>query len=266
MKIESPTGSELTFAREDAEIVTDETRELWTLNLTPTEEATEFTVTADYDLADLCTTDEITVYAEKPADPPQVISVNTKTPAPIGEMAQVEVTVTKSPLAIRFIESTVTSVNREDAVITENEDGTETWTVNLLVKQEEQRLIVFAKDENGWAKQGKEFNFKAKETDKTTEIKNFEFEESLDGVIYHGVNEITLTTADSIKKVQFMQDGNTWTYSEDNAQVTEADGEKQWTIRMNFCNLGDNSYDVRVRTSKTSFEFSQKLDVTVYSR
>ena len=265
LKLESPLCSEVIFNREDAEIVTSETGELWTVNLIPMSEADTYTVTADYGLADLCATDEITIFAEEDTTPP-VISVETATPAVMGEYAKVNVNVKGSPEAIRFVDDNVTTIAREDAVITENDDNTETWEVNLLVNQNEQQLTVYAKDETGWLTQGTAFTFKAKVIDYSTEISDFAFEESLDGVIYNGMNEITLTTANGISKVQFMKNGNTWTYTEDSAEVIEIDGRKYWTIRMNFWTLGDQSYDIRVRTPKTTFEFSQKLDVTVYSR
>lgn len=265
IKLESSLCSEAIFTREDAEIVTSETGELWTVNLIPTGETTTFTVTADYGLADLCATDEITIFAEEDNTPP-VISVETATPAVIGELAKVKVNVKNSPLAIRFADDNVTTIAREDAVITENDDNTETWEVNLLVNSNEQQLTVFAKDETGWLTQGTDFTLKAKVIDYSTEISDFAFEESLDGVIYCGMNEITLTTANGISKVQFMKNGNTWTYTEDTAEVVEVDGKKHWTIKMNFWTLGDQTYDIRVRTPKTTFEVTDTLNVTVYSR
>ncbi len=265
LKLESPLCSEVIFTREDAEVVTSETGELWTVNLIPMSEADTYTVTADYGLADLCATDEITIFAEEDTTPP-VISVETATPAVLGEYAKVNVTVKNSPEAIRFVDDNVTTIEREDAVITENDDNTETWEVNLLVASEEQQLTVFAKDETGWLTQGTDFTLKAKVIDYSTEISDFAFEESLDGVIYNGMNTITLTTANGISKVQFMKNGNTWTYTEDTAEVIEVDGKKHWTIKMNFWALGDQTYDIRVRTPKTTFEVTDTLNVTVYSR
>ncbi|MBP3328107.1 MAG: leucine-rich repeat protein, partial [Clostridia bacterium] len=243
LKLESPLCSEVIFSREDAEIVTSETGELWTVDLTPMSEADTYIVTADYGLADLCATDEITIFAEEDTTPP-VISVETATPAVMGEYAKVNVTVKNSPEAIRFVDDNVTTIAREDAVITENDDNTETWEVNLLVTGNEQQLTVFAKDETGWLTQGTDFTLKAKVIDYSTEISDFAFEESLDGVIYNGMNTITLTTANGISKVQFMKNGNTWTYTEDTAEVVEVDGKKHWTIKMNFWALGDQTYDI----------------------
>ncbi len=265
IKLESSLCSEAIFTREDAEIVTSETGELWTVDLTPMSEADTYTVTADYGLADLCATDEITIFAEEDTTPP-VISVETATPAVLGEYAKVNVTVKNSPEAIRFVDDNVTTIARENAVITENDDNTETWEVNLLVTGNEQQLTVFAKDETGWLTQGTDFTLKAKVIDYSTEISDFAFEESLDGVIYNGMNKITLTTANGISKVQFMKNGNTWTYTEDTAEVIEVDGKKHWTIKMNFWALGDQTYDIRVRTPKTTFEVTDTLNVTVYSR
>ncbi len=265
LKVESSLCSEVIFSREDAEIVTSETGEFWTVSLTPMSEADTYTVTADYGLADLCATDEITIFAKEDTTPP-VISVETATPAVMGEYAKVNVNVKGSPLAIRFVDDNITTIARENAVITENDDNTETWEVNLLVTGNEQQLTVFAKDETGWLTQGTNFTLKAKVIDYSTEISDFAFEESLDGVIYNGMNKITLTTANGISKVQFMKNGNTWTYTEDTAEVIEVDGKKHWTIKMNFWTLGDQTYDIRVRTPKTTFEVTDTLNVTVYSR
>ena len=205
------------------------------------------------------------MFAEEDNTPP-VISVETASPAVMGEYAKVNVTVKNSPEAIRFADDNVTTITRENAVITENDDNTETWEVNLLVTGNEQQLTVFAKDETGWLTQGTDFTLKAKVIDYSTEISDFAFEESLDGVIYNGMNKITLTTANGISKVQFMKNGNTWTYTEDTAEVIEVDGKKYWTIKMNFWTLGDQTYDIRVRTPKTTFEVTDTLNVTVYSR
>lgn len=50
------------------------------------------------------------------------------------------------------------------------------------------------------------------------------------------------------------------------SSVIEFDGKKHWTIKMNFWALGDQTYDIRVRTPKTTFEVTDTLNVTVYSR
>ena len=67
-----------------------------------------------------------------------------------------------------------------------------------------------------------------------------------------------------------VQDGDTpvncYYVIEDTAEVIEVDGKKHWTIKMNFWALGDQTYDIRVRTPKTTFEVTDTLNVTVYSR
>ncbi len=267
IKLENPLGSEFTFTREDAKITTGTLSEIWTIDIIPTEEETTYTVTADYGLADLCATDEITVYAKDDNASP-VISAETIAPAVIGEYAQVSVNVKGSPLAIRFVDenNNAITVNRDEAQITENNDNTETWAVNLLVNSNEQQFTVYAKNETGWLTKGTAYSLKAKVINYSTEIKDFDIKGSLDGVTYNGMNTITLTTANGVTKVQLMQNGNTWTFNENNSVVTEVDGQKYWTLKMNFYKLGDNSFDIRVRGAKTAFEFSQKLDITVYSK
>ena len=61
-----------------------------------------------------------------------------------------------------------------------------------------------------------------------------------------------------VYKVQLYKGGNTWTYTANNATVDYVDGNKVWTIDMNFAQLGDQSYSIRVRTLQSAFEFSDK--------
>ena len=64
-----------------------------------------------------------------------------------------------------------------------------------------------------------------------------------------------------------MKKGNTWTYTGSNATFVDADGVRTWTIKMNFSELGDQSFDIRTRTVKSTFTSTgATMDVTVFSK
>ncbi len=264
----SSLGSTQTIAREDAEIVTSESGEEWTFDVVPESETTELTVTATYCGGSLTATSEIAITAQK-ADTTTVKSVETTVPAVVGNTATVSVTVAESAEAIRFVnaDSETITFGRETELVIDNGDSTETWTVSVPVTKETEEYTVYAKyAQTGWSTDGTEFTLKARVLNYSTEIESIEFEESLDGVIYQGVNKMTIVTADGMTKVQLMKDGNTWTYNEQNATYEDKDGQRIWTINMNFSQLGDHTYDIRVRSTKTSFQLADTLDLTVYAR
>ncbi len=264
----SSLGSTQTIAREDAEIVTSESGEEWTFDVVPESETTELTVTATYCGGSLTATSEIAITAQK-ADTTTVKSVETTVPAVVGNTATVSVTVAESAEAIRFVnaDSETITFGRETETVTDNGDSTKTSTVTVPVTKETEQYTVYAKyAQTGWSTDGTEFTLKARVLNYSTEIESIEFEESLDGVIYQGVNKMTIVTADGMTKVQLMKDGNTWTYNEQNATYEDKDGRRIWTINMNFSQLGDHTYDIRVRSTKTSFQLADTLDLTVYAR
>ncbi len=205
------------------------------------------------------------VYDEFPIN-----SVETVEQAFIGSMATVKVNVDKSPEEIRFVDNnrnTIT-VNREDAtIITDNSNGTEDWYINLYTNSIYKEYSVFAKyNDTGWNENSTKFVFRGKTLETQETIYSVELPDGEDFVIYQGVNEVRVVTNTETSKVQFYQNGNTWTYNHNNATVTETDGQKEWIINMNFCSLGDNLFAIRTRTPKTTFTVVGQLAVTVYAK
>ena len=189
----------------------------------------------------------------------------------LGEMANIDVTMSGNPSKISFVGSdgittTFTPDDTRVNSITDNGNTTFTWNINLPVQKISETYKVYVRfPVSGWCEEYAEIAVNVKEFD--ISVKNFSIANSEDGVIYEGVNTVTVQTGTDAIKVQLYKDGNTWTYSTDSAQYSDDNGIRTWTLNMNFCQLGDQSYAIRTRSTKTAFEFSgETIDVTVYSK
>ncbi|MDD7338265.1 MAG: hypothetical protein PUG56_06065, partial [Ruminococcus sp.] len=92
------------------------------------------------------------------------------------------------------------------------------------------------------------------------DVYSFSIDECYDDVMYAGVHKVTVETGVDATKVQFYKDGNTWTYSADNASYVIEDDKKIWSINMNFSELGeDMEYYIRTRSQKSAFEFTDQV-------
>ena len=259
-----------TIAREDAEIVTTDTGEVWTFDVTPYSETEKITLTASYCGEDITVSKDIEVVAEAPAEVlSPVSSAKTVNPAVTGSFAQVAVTVSGKADKIRFVseDSATTTYIREDAkYITDNKNGTETWLVNVSVRKAADNFTIYASyAETGWISKGLAYTLESKAYNTTNEVKAVSLPDGEDGVIYCGVNTLEIVTSDDTVKVQLMKDSNTWTFSEANATYTDENGMRKWTLKMNFSQLGDQIYNIRVRNTKSAFVTVDQLPVTVYA-
>ena len=259
-----------TIAREDAEIVTTDTGEVWTFDVTPYSETEKITLTASYCGEDITVSKDIEVVAEAPAEVlSPVSSAKTVNPAVTGSFAQVAVTVSGKADKIRFVseDSATTTYIREDAkYITDNKNGTETWLVNVSVRKAADNFTIYASyAETGWISKGLAYTLESKAYNTTNEVKAVSLPDGEDGVIYCGVNTLEIVTSDDTVKVQLMKDSNTWTFSEENATYTDENGVRKWTLKMNFSQLGDQIYNIRVRNTKSAFVTVDQLPVTVYA-
>lgn len=185
----------------------------------------------------------------------------------IGTDATVEVVVTGSPELIRFAEknsqNTIT-IKREDAVVVDNKDGTETWTVKVFAESESKEYEVYAKYVN-YTESGKDVTIEAKAgldlsihsiviPDMLPDTKN-------GGVIYKGKHDIIITTSQDVYKIQFVDGdiaaGGTYTYLLNDpcgnvATYVDKGDERIWTISHPFA-LGDWSMPIRTRAETTPF-------------
>ena len=186
----------------------------------------------------------------------------------LGETAVVDVTVKGSPTKIRFVDmdNTITLERNNSRVkeIVTYSDDTERWSVELNVNALSTNYTIYAKySDFGWYTLDIypcSFTLKAKERETDKDVYSFSIDECYDDVMYAGVHTVTVETGVDATKVQFYKDGNTWTYSADNASYVIEDDKKIWSINMNFSELGeDMEYYIRTRSQKSAFEFTDQV-------
>ena len=186
----------------------------------------------------------------------------------LGETAVVDVTVKGSPTKIRFVDmdNTITLERNNSRVkeIVTYSDDTERWSVELNVNALSTNYTIYAKySDFGWYTLDIypcSFTLKAKERETDKDVYSFSIDECYDDVMYAGVHKVTVETGVDATKVQFYKDGNTWTYSADNASYVIEDDKKIWSVNMNFSELGeDMEYYIRTRSQKSAFEFTDQV-------
>ena len=193
-------------------------------------------------------------------------SVQTVNAPYIGENADIVVMLNGSPTKISFVDlkfNTITLNRNSKAVqsISTYADGSEVWTVTLKAKAPSTKYNIYAKYERlGWSEYSKPFLLTAQERIPDKDVYSFSIDECYDDVMYAGVHKVTVETGVDATKVQFYKDGNTWTYSADNASYVIEDDKKIWSINMNFSELGeDMEYYIRTRSQKSAFEFTDQV-------
>ncbi len=186
----------------------------------------------------------------------------------LGETAVVDVKVNGSPTKIRFVDmdNTITLERNNSRVkeIVTYSDDTERWSVELNVNALSTNYTIYAKySDFGWYTLDVfpcSFTLKAQERVPDKDVYSFSIDECYDDVMYAGVHKVTVETGVDATKVQFYKDGNTWTYSADNASFVIEDDKKIWSINMNFSELGeDMEYYIRTRSQKSAFEFTDQV-------
>ena len=186
----------------------------------------------------------------------------------LGETAVVDVTVKGSPTKIRFVDmdNTITLERNNSRVkeIVTYSDDTERWSVELNVNALSTNYTIYAKySDFGWYTLDIypcSFTLKAKERETDKDVYSFSIDECYNDVMYAGVHKVTVETGVDATKVQLYKDGNTWTYSADNASFVIEDDKKIWSINMNFSELGeDMEYYIRTRSQKSAFEFTDQV-------
>lgn len=197
-------------------------------------------------------------------------SVTAITDVRYKEYVTLAVKVEGNPIKIRLANAaggTFTKTRDHASVlsITDNGDGTETWNIKMMVYDETETYTFTARYADlGWVEPGYVYVLKATDLDGLDlRVYSYEIEGAEDGRILYGAHKVTVVTGKDVAKVQFIKDGNTWTYSASNATYTDVDGQRVWTFTHRFVALGDGQeYGIRVRSAKTAFEMTNTV-VTV---
>ncbi len=231
-----------------------------------------YTIGADYYYGDVEYPNAVGgIYPVITIEPSTVLTAKVTSGVKTGCPVNVDVKTVSSPTAIRFVNSDneIITILRDSVYVNSiklNNDSTEIWNVTVPFEKDQETYKIYVKySDTGWMEEYTSLWLVSHPYDTTlysTEVAGNE-----DGVIYQGVSTLKVKTGLDVIKVQLMKDGNTWTYSNKNASYVDEDGVRVWTINMNFSQLGDHSYNIRVRTNKTTFELTgHSVDVTVYAR
>ncbi len=269
LTLKGPSDAKTVFAREEAEIVKSEKGEAWTVKVTPESETANYAVTASYCGGDLTAESTVTVKANVSVVY-GIDSAETVKEAIIGSFATVNVKVNGEAQRIRFVNEnadSITVLRNGGYVNSITSDGTtETWEVKIPVSKESESFKIYGKFESGWSEKSCDFTLNAKAADADTKVFSMDIAEDEELVVYQGINEVKIVTADSASKVQFKKGNLTLTYNEENAEYKDTDGKREWTINVPFTDLGENTYEIRVRTPKTTFETAETLNILVYAK
>ncbi|MDD6276496.1 MAG: hypothetical protein PUB20_06720, partial [Clostridia bacterium] len=180
----------------------------------------------------------------------------------------VNVEVTGTPTALRLAnsESSLT-YNRTDATITTAENGNENWEIEVAASGAANSYTVSALYGTAVANQTATFSYDALKDPNfiSLDIPGAYSEEGYKDRVYKGKNEMKVVTTQDVWKIQFVQDGGTYTYATDyTPYVDNEDGTRTWTINHVFGPVGDVHLDIRIRLRNTSFyNVNESIDVEV---
>ncbi len=204
-----------------------------------------------------------------------IVSITPNAEIKYLQYANLSVVVKDAPaMKVRFVNeagNSMTFVEGKTDVksVTDNGDGTETWVISVPAANLEETFQVFVRyEDTGWNEVPYIYDMVAVDPDVLDDrFISYDIVDDYEGAVYIGVNEIKVVTGLDVSKVQFMEKGNTWTCTGSNSTIVDADGVRTWTIKMPFSSLGDHSFDIRTRTTKTTFKSTGvTLDVTVFSK
>lgn len=195
----------------------------------------------------------------------EIISVTAKTTPVVGVFTTLEVLVSKPAYKLQFVNAaggTATYYPGNDRVISvvDNADGTQTWTIKMMVYQTSETYKVFPKFSSVW--DSKYYRFILKDTHEYDgKIYSVSVPDAKDSRVKLGRHDVIVEAGLDVRKVQFSYLGTTATFTTDNASYEEVDGRNVWTVNFNFCKAEDGfTADLLARTPVGGFE---KTDVTL---
>ena len=207
----------------------------------------------------------------------EVVSAAQNGTADIGQNATVNVTVDGSPANIRLVGDSTLTFTRDDATIVANNDGTETWTIDVLAASDSADYEVYAKYAN-WTVDGKTLTITAGNALDlgvySIYVDDMVYPEGNGGVVTKGKHKVTVVTGKDVYKIQFVdttgriEDGCTSTYCPQGGghfANVEPDGDKLvWTFEFAFTTYGDWSMPLRTRAITTTFSTVENVTLDAY--
>ena len=197
----------------------------------------------------------------------EIISVTEVTEPAVGSYVTLEFLIAKPVAKLQFVDKsgntfTYSTTSDHTLNIVNNDDGTQVWTVEIMVYRQSDTYSLHIKDvKTGWSDIYYEYTL-ADTHDYKAIVSSCELPPEITegAAIKAGQHDIVIKTNKDVSKVQFAYNGETATYTPSSARasVVEEDDCLVWTISQNFYVIGENiTYTVRTRTAATSFEDSE---------
>ena len=196
----------------------------------------------------------------------EIISVTEVTEPAVGSYVTLEFLIAKPVAKLQFVTKngntfTYSATSGRTISIVNNDDGTQTWQVEIMVYRQSDTYSLHIKDaKTGWSDNYYEYTL-ADTHDYKAVVTSCELPPEITegAAIKAGQHDIVIKTNKDVTKVQFVYNGETATYtpSSARAKVVEEDDCLVWTISQNFYVIGEGiTYNVKTRTATTSFEDS----------
>ena len=185
----------------------------------------------------------------------------------INTNANIKIVVAGSPSIVRLVDaedrSNTITLFREDVAISKA-DGIETWNTAIYASKTKSTYTAYARYSDGYSMNSATLEVNASEFDDLTVhsmtvcdmvSKDGQSAVGNNGLIGIGKHQIIFTTSTAVYKIQFIDgNGNTWTYSAaDNQLISDKDGERTWTVTLNFPVYGEWTLGLRTRSVNSTF-------------
>lgn len=187
----------------------------------------------------------------------EILSVTAKTTPVVGSNATLEVVVSKPANKLQFVNAnggTVTFYPGYERVVSivNNPDGTQTWTIKMMVYKLSETYKVFPKFKT-W--DSKYYNYVLSDDHAYDgNIYSVSVPDAKDSRVKTGRHDVVVEAGLDVCKIQFSYLGTTATFTANNATIEEKDGHNFWTINFNFCKTQNAGvYEILGRTSATAF-------------
>lgn len=216
--------------------------------------------------------DALVLAPEEPEEPSEILNITELTVPVVGKYTELEVLISKPVKKIQFIDVNGNTFTYYDGYsrtldITDNEDGTQTWTVNFTSRAAEESYEVHVKNmDSTWSDKTYTYNATVQTSDNTIFSAEVPDAKETDGRLKYGAHNIVVKTSTDVTKLQVIYNGTTTTYSPSSSKATieEVDGQLVWTIKQNFYKVGNGLvYQFASRSSTSSWTTSEDVVLTL---
>ncbi len=216
--------------------------------------------------------DALVLAPEEPPveEPCEILNITENTVPVVGKYTELEVLVNKPVKKIQFIDVNGNTFTYYEGYsrtldIKDNEDGTQTWTVNLMSRAAEETYEARVKNANSvWSDKTYTYNATVQVSDNT--IFSAEVPDAYDGRLKYGTHNIVVKTTTDVTKLQVIYNGTTTTLTPTSSKATveEVDGQLVWTIKQNFFKVGNGMvYQFASRSATSAWVTSEDVTLTI---